>query len=496
MAFRTIRSLLLVISTACVLAPAAYARDRNRDRDRDQDQRESPPAAVEARAAADAAYQRQDFPKVIEVTSWLIRNFPLDHAHVAYHLRASAKIELGRSSVSPKQIREGIADARQALSLAGGEYPWLHIPYLYGLSSLAEIEKRPEHADQAIKVITPVLQLPTRKDYTAEDRANLFYQRALAYAARGDFSSAAKDQGEAIRLNPEHLGAHVKRAAAYAALGQNQQALAAYDEAVHRFPDDVVVHNDRGFFRRSSGDLDGAIGDFTRCLALDSKFAVGYINRGLCLSEQNNPRPAEVDFSQALALKLDGGLNVSVLRLRASARLAQGKAAAGINDLSAAIRSSSQDATLFEERAQAHFFEKNFSAAASDFARARQLSPQAARIIFWQSAAHARGGQVDQARSLLENEMNGKSPPTGWPAKTCAFLLEQLPEDEYLAAAADSDAREKNRRSCEAHYFAGQAELIRGEQTKAAERFRQAVATGEFSLASYRGARFELGDFK
>src|SRR4029077_15220713 len=119
-----------------------------------------------------------------------------DNVHVAYYLRASGKVELGRISGSGKQVRDGIVDARQAILLAGNEYPWVHIPYLYGLTSLAEIERRREHADLAIKVATPVLQLPESKGYTADDRANVCYQRGLAYAARGDFKLAANDHAE------------------------------------------------------------------------------------------------------------------------------------------------------------------------------------------------------------------------------------------------------------------------------------------------------------
>ena len=69
-----------------------------------------------------------------------------------------AKVELGRIDRSGKQIRDAIADARQGIILAGNEFPWVHIPYLYGLTTLAE--NRREHADLAIKVVTPVLQLP------------------------------------------------------------------------------------------------------------------------------------------------------------------------------------------------------------------------------------------------------------------------------------------------------------------------------------------------
>jgi tetratricopeptide (TPR) repeat protein len=298
---------------------------RDRDRDRDLQERindlPSPPEVLEARAKADTSYQQGEYAKVIELTNWLIDNFPTDNVHFAYHLRASAKIELGKAAGSGKQVREGISDARAAIAVSGVKYPWLHIPYLYGLTALAEIERRPEHADMAIKIVTPVLAYPATKEFTEDDRAQLYYQRGLAYTAKRDFKLATADYAHAVKLSPQHLGAHLKHAESLAALGRPKEALAAYDECVAEFPANLLAYHERGEFKRKTGDLEGAISDFTRCLAIDSKFAIGYINRGRSLSEQNSPQAAEGDFSEALKLKLDPGTAVLARRLRAVARL-------------------------------------------------------------------------------------------------------------------------------------------------------------------------------
>src|SRR5262245_3703499 len=152
-------SLLLLVGS---VAQAGLFRDkyRNRDKDREDSITElpSPPEVLEARSKADTSYQQRDYPRVIELTTWLIDNFPNDNAHFAYHLRASARVELGKAAGSAKQVREGISDARAAIGIGGAKFPWLHIPYLYGLTALAELERRPEHAALAITVISPVLK--------------------------------------------------------------------------------------------------------------------------------------------------------------------------------------------------------------------------------------------------------------------------------------------------------------------------------------------------
>jgi tetratricopeptide (TPR) repeat protein len=497
MSWRAITVGLLAYS---LLGSPGIAKDRNFDRifDRDleESQSDSPPQAVETRSQAESAYQKGDFPKVVELTSWLISNFPQDHAHVAWHLRASAKIEMGRATNSAKQVRDGISDARQGLALAGKEYPWLHIPYLYGLTSLADIERRPEHAEMAIQVVSPVLIYPVSKGFTEDDRANLYYQRGLAYAARRDFKMAAADQAEALRLTPDHLGAHVKRAEALASLGDVKAALAAYDEAVERFPGNILVYNDRGNFRRKTGDLDGAISDFSRCLVIDPAFAVGFLNRGFVLIEQDHPQAAVGDFSEALKLKLGPGQNVLAWRLRASARISLGEAAAGLADLTAAIKASPQEAGLYEERGFANFFAKNYQAAGDDIAKALKLNPQSTHLVPWQALVEARAGGTAEARALLETALTSPAQPVEWTVNLCRFLLDQTSEQELLESATGGSLREKSRHLCEAHFFAGQKELLRDEAKSATEHFRDAVAAKEPTLSAYRGARYELKDFK
>ena len=502
-----LRRLALLCALICILASAADAqifrfRDRNRDRDRDRDVEEiigqgtSPPEVLETRSRADQAYQQGDYAKVIELTTWLIDNFPSDHPYFAYHLRASAKIELGKAAGSGKQVREGITDARAAIGNAGVKYPWLHIPYLYGLTSLAELERRPEHADMAIKVVTPVLDFPTSKEHTDDDRANLYYQRALAYGAKRDFKQAVADYAEAIKLSPAHLGAYIKRAESLAALGRTKEALEAYDDCVAEFPANLLVYNDRGSFRRTAGDLDGAVSDFTRCLAIDSKFAVGYVNRGMCLADQNSAQAAEGDFSEALMLKLDPGTANLARRMRGSARLAQGNVAGALTDLAAAIKAAPQEAALYEERGFAQFFKKEFAEAVSDFAKARQLRPERTYLLAWQALAQVRAGREAEARTLLDSALDGKNAPTGWNAKVCGFLAGRTTEQDLLDyAAGEGTAREKKQHQCEAHFFIGQKLLTRDEGA-AADHFRETVAGNEFALAAFRGARYELNDFK
>ena len=475
------------------LTATAFAKDRDRFEFPPVPQKN--PEADRNRAEADQAYQRGNYNRTIELTNSLLASYPTDNPHVAYHLRASALIELGRQSGNAKQIRDGINDARQALTIEGPKYAWLYIPYMYGLSSLAEIEKRPEHADLAIKVAGPVLQRQTGEGFSTEDKSQLLYQRGLAYLARSDLKAATLDFTEALKLNPVHQAANLKRAAALIQQNRTRDALAAYDEAARLFPTAMIVFNERGYLRRTTGDLDGAIADFTKALDLDKSFAVGYVNRGLCLADQNNPQAAEGDYSEALKLPVDASMKPVLFKLRAISRVPQGNATGALADYTAAIRLVPQDATLYEERGCVQFFRKDFAAATADFAKALQLDPKLTRVVPWQALALARGGKSAEARVVLDAAKNSKAAPNAWTIKLEDYLTDRIDDTALLAAAAELDPQQKSGLLCDARFFIGQKKLLATDSDAAAEQFREVLAMKAYPLTAFRGARYELNDF-
>ncbi|MCH8221544.1 MAG: sugar phosphate isomerase/epimerase [Proteobacteria bacterium] len=66
---------------------------------------------------AEQAHQKGDYPKAIELASRVLRFSPRDD--VAFYIRASARVELGIARGDARQLRDGIADAREAIRMAG-----------------------------------------------------------------------------------------------------------------------------------------------------------------------------------------------------------------------------------------------------------------------------------------------------------------------------------------------------------------------------------------
>ena len=440
--------------------------------------------ADSARQDADRAYQQGDYATAIQITSQLIDNNASDH--VALHLRASARIEQGRNSGDKQLIRDGIADARTALALEGRKHYWLYLPYFYGLTSLAQIERRPGHAEMAITVATPLLDKP---EVPAADRANILYQRALAYATTGKTAAAITDLDETTRLSPEHLAAFLKRAQLQAALGQTVEAAGSYDATVVAFPSKPVAYNDRGTFRRSQGDLAGALDDFTRALQIDPAFTMGYINRGITLLDQAEFLAAESDFTSAL--KQNNRQPFAAL-LRGTARVASGNSEGALADFSMAISLNPNYTAAYESRGCTHFFRKEYAAAAADFARTLQLDPQSTRVATWQSLSLGYQKKTDESQTALEVLAADKRPGMEWLHQVGNYLSGKSTAEQFLAAAKAAGPDQV----CEAHFFMGHHLALTGDSDGSQQSFAECLKTKLDRLSAYRGARYATGDYK
>ncbi|MFN5531781.1 MAG: tetratricopeptide repeat protein [Planctomycetaceae bacterium] len=447
------------------------------------------------RSQADEAYQRGDYKKTIDLCNQLLQQFKDDNPHVAYHLRASAKIELGRQAREVKQIREGIADSRSALAAGGGKFPWLNVPYIYGMTALGELERRAEHLETAISWVTPLLEKPIGDNFSEEDKGNLYYQRGMAYLAKGDIKLAAADFGKSTKLAPRLLAPHLRRATTLAGLGKTTEAEEAFEETIQRFPKSVVAYNDRGNFRRGRGDLDGATSDFSKALQLDPKFAIGYVNRGITQFDQMNAKGAEADFQAAYTNAGDLTTRNMAVRLRGGARLAQGNVEGAVEDLTVAVRANPNDATLVEERAVAEFCGRQYAAAADDFARAMRIDSKLVRIVPWYWLALQRSGRDQEAKSLIERTLAQDEPPTGWIGALCKMCEGTMTDEELMREADEGTPLERRQKAAEAQFFLGQAAVLTKEPEKAKAYFEQAVTSKLHSLSAYRGSQFELGRF-
>jgi lipoprotein NlpI len=451
--------------------PANQPRDPNLQPDHDQ-----------ARNEADQAYRRADHKKVIEVTSGVLSQNPKDH--VALYLRGSSRVELGVLNRDAASVRNGIGDARQAISIKAKDNLNYYLPYLYGMTNLAGLENKPAHAQVAVDFAT---QLLGQVELKGEQRSNTLYQRALAFLAIGDQARAVVDYQEAIRVTPTHLGARIGLADTLAATGKTTAAMTAYNDAVKAFPDNPLVYNNRGMFQQATGKLEESLLDFSKALELDPQFAVAVTNRGFVMMTLGNFEGAENDFTESL--RIDAAQPV-VISLRAGSKLSRGDVEAAIKDYHDVLKWDSKNAVGHAELGFALFFAGKTQEALAEFDQAAELDKKLRFLHPWRYLAMLTLGQKQQADAKFAADLAIPVPKREWGDALLIYLADKLSEQDLRKAINTTDRNSADAQTCEAEFFIGQRKLVAGKKEAAMTHFAAALKSKSTQLSAYRGAKF------
>ena len=469
-----INGLLVVL----VLSGLAFAQD---------------PEADKLKKEAELAFGAGDFAKCIELTTRVLTPNPKDH--MALYLRASAHVELGVVRRDGKELRLGIEDARESLK-AGGEALKAggtneinyYVPYMFGMTSLANLEGRKEHADVVLQVAQSVL---ARTNLSPEQRANVLYQRAAAYVHLRDVDAATKDYQAALKSFPAHKGAHIGLAESYVVAQQYDKALAAFTAAVEIFPKDPLVYNNRGLFQQQQGRMKEAMTDFNTALLIEPKFAVAYANRGFTYQAERNLPLAEADYSEAIKLDPKHPLFHS---LRGTCRLSQMNLEGAFEDYNQAVRLDPQNPAAQADLGFAKFFARDYPGAMGSFDLAFSMNPARMRYLNpWRVWMLVLQGKLDSVGPILEATINRPEAERDWIDQLVLYLNGKISEQDLVKAVdKTTNAVLKNAQLCEAYYFIAERRLLAGEKANATAFYQQVLKTNAVDLSAFRGAQFAL----
>ena len=352
--------------------------------------------------------------------------------------------------------------------------------------------------DQAIK-IDPTLDLAFNNRANAYgrkggiDRAIADYDEAIrlnptfstAYNNRGktyrddkrDYVRAIADFDEAIRINPKYADAYNNRGSALDSLGNRDRALADYTSAIRLDPKFAFAYNNRGLEYREMGELDAAIADFNAAIAIDSRYANAYRNRGNTYFMKSDYDHAIPDFTAALAVNArDSETSVS----RGIAYGKMGDYTRAIADYDNVIAINPQDTTALSNRGYAHFYHGDFVDAAMDLSRV--VGTDFTYPSLFRFLAQSRAGQAVSDLQGAAKRMNGQD----WPYAVFELYLARRDAAATLAAARKPEER------CEAQFYVGEWQLLRGDRAAARRRFEEAVGSCPKAFIEYTGAQAEL----
>jgi tetratricopeptide (TPR) repeat protein len=177
--------------------------------------------------------------------------------------------------------------------------------------------------DGAIADFTKAIELNPKSDFA-------YVSRGVIKRHKRDLDGAIADFSKAIQLNPKNSTAYAQRGHAKVAKGDLDGGIADYSKTIELSPKIPVAYLSRGEAKRAkgdragavedffngemakgdmdgiSGDLEGAIVDYTRAIKLHPKDADAYFKRGVAKTKKGDQAGADEDFAQAARLKGGG----------------------------------------------------------------------------------------------------------------------------------------------------------------------------------------------
>ncbi len=343
--------------------------------------------------------------------------------------------------------------------------------------------------------------------------APAYANRGLARARKGDLDGAIGDYNRALQLDPKNAKAYYNRGnakrekhelIAYGGVevfspnhevstakvenADLQSAIADFNRALQLDPENAKAYDNRGIAKLERGDLVGAIADFNRALQFDPKLAPAYETRGVAKAQKGDLDGAIADCDRALELnpKLAGAYVD-----RGSAKLLKADADRAIADFNRALELNPKLVGAYDGRGSANFLARNWTAALREYRRFCELwqrDQEYPRLAIWM--IRSRLGEREAADKELATRFTAA--PGSWVSKVKAYLLGNLSEADFLAAAASPDANTDRGQHCEAWFFAGMKNLLNGDKRAAAEFFKKCLATEQKSEIEYHFAQAEL----
>ncbi len=226
--------------------------------------------------------------------------------------------------------------------------------------------------------------------------AEKYFTRGRARYTAGDFDGAIEDFTSAIILNSSldarahkqvkkdrvindsfdlsekiaivdkfNAAAYLFRGTARLNKGDLNGAIRDLDKAVALNPQDSWAFNYRACARQRMGDIDGAVGDLNRAIQLDPRSSSAYNNRGILLFKRKDFAGAVADYTHAIEIDPQ---NASAYNNRGNAYEAQGELERAREDFDRAIEVDASLLIAYMNRGVTLILQGKDAEAAKDFA--------------------------------------------------------------------------------------------------------------------------------
>jgi tetratricopeptide (TPR) repeat protein len=266
------------------------------------------------------------------------------------------------------------------------------------------MERRDLDADRQIGVCTEALAAP---EQTAEQKANSYKMRGLAYLQKGEADSAIADFSEAIRLNPKAASCYAHRGNIYQLRKDYDHAIADYSQAIalnpDRYPD---FYSDRARAFLAQGDTERAKADQRRAeelsMGVNKRLAETKVSR--CSRSPASDADASIAVcSEVLATPQLTDQQKAMAYQNRGAAFAQKRALdQALADFDQAIRLAPKSADLYNSRGGVYLIKKDYGRAIADYSQAIAINPDGDSVYYTNRAA-AYLAQGDEERAAADS---------------------------------------------------------------------------------------------
>lgn len=343
----------------------------------------------------------------------------------------------------------------------------------------------------------------------------------------GEFKGALTDCDTAISLTPpadtrEQARLIIARGIAGAASGDLDGALQDYDRGIALHADLPHAFFYRGLLQAQRGLNEPAIADLTRCIALNADFAPAYFNRALLHVPRGDYADAIADFTRCIEL---GHETASSYGNRGYTRSQAGDVAGALTDLDKSLELKPDAIPARQLRIGLLIQHAEHDHSLLDRARREVEELLAAKPAPYLQAlrGHLRMYDDDFAAAYQDFEASFAEPhmfarflqavaaqrgggalpekslrtiiaeeKDGWTKTLARFMLGELTEDEFFRLAEQGKPTDLPGQRCEAFYYAAQLRLTAGDKSGARELFKRAVAANYPTYVEHGLALHEL----
>ena len=203
---------------------------------------------------------------------------------------------------------------------------------------------------------------------------------------------------DVINRNPNDSEAYNTRGAAYARIGNFTDAIADFTKAVQLNSKNAAAFTNRALADRQTNHPDLALADFNQALEANPNHVPAYIGRANLLRAQGNYAQAMADLDQAIKLNPEGGLGAQAFHARGLIHQRQGEHVLAVTDFDNAIDRDPFVSAPYQARAQSLIAEGKYAAAIEDLNAALNVDTKNAEAWADLGLAYEKSGNMTKAR--------------------------------------------------------------------------------------------------